>query len=65
MKIGMNIDHDVTVIFCQMDDFIQEYNENIRQGLLGEESPSFGPKSILSISEIMTILVLFQFFLYA
>lgn len=61
MKIGTNIEHDITYVFCLIDDFMNDYEENIESTLLESDKSKVGPKSILSVSEIMTILVLFQF----
>ena len=48
-------------IFCEVDDFCKEFDRNISQPLLGSPAKGRrGPKCSLSISEIMTIKILFQ-----
>jgi hypothetical protein len=54
-------EHQLVAIFCQIDDFCKEFDENISQPLLtGPSKGQRGPECCLSISEIMTIQVLFQ-----
>ena len=47
MKIGTNIEHDITYIFCLIDDFMNDYEENIESTLLESDKSKVGPKSIL------------------
>jgi len=54
-------EHQLVAIFCEIDDFCKEFDENISQPLLaGPTKGKRGPKCCLSISEIMTIQILFQ-----
>ena len=54
-------EHQLFAIFCEIDDFCKEFNENFSQPLLtGPTKGKRGPKCSLSISEIMTIQILFQ-----
>ena len=54
-------EHQLVTIFCEIDDFCKEFDENISQPLLtGPTKSKRGPKCCLSISEIMTIQILFQ-----
>lgn len=57
----MDIAHQLTTIFCEMDDFCKELDSYTMHKLL--PSPiqgSRGPECSLSISEVMTILVMFH-----
>lgn len=54
-------ERQLVTIFCELDDFCKELDKNISHSLLS--SPTKGPRGpncCLSISEIMTILILFQ-----
>lgn len=54
-------EHQLIAIFCQIDDFCKEFDKNIAQPLLtGPSKGQRGPAGSLSVSEIMTIQVLFQ-----
>jgi len=54
-------EHQLLCIFCEVDDFCKELDGNIRQPLLtGQHNGRRGPMCSLSISEIMTIQILFQ-----
>lgn len=54
--------HQLTRIFCQIDDFCKEFERYKKGNLLPSLSPTTqrGPACCLSDSEIMTILILFQ-----
>lgn len=60
MKFGINFDHDVTVLFCQIDDFCKEYENHLGQNLIGNTPVSGSGEGVLSLSEIMTILMLYH-----
>jgi hypothetical protein len=54
-------EHQLVSIFCEIDDFCKEFDKNISTTLLhGPTQSRRGPACCLSISEIMTIQVLFQ-----
>lgn len=54
-------EHQLTAIFCEIDDFCKELNKNISQSLLTSPAKgNRGPECCLSISEIMAIQILFQ-----
>lgn len=50
---------DLTTLFCSIDDFLKEFEINWNRKLFIGSS-SKGPKRSLSLSEIVTILVLFH-----
>ena len=53
--------HQLTRIFCQIDDFCKEFHDHMKQHLLPSSSKNRrGPACSLSDSEIMTILIFFQ-----
>lgn len=53
--------HQLTDIFCQMDDFCNRLDEYTQDYMLtGSMKGKRGPACGLAISEIMTILVMFQ-----
>ena len=53
--------HQLTTIFCQIDDFCKQLDDYTRGMLLtGPMKSQRGPAASLSISEIMTILTMFQ-----
>ena len=54
--------HQLTTIFCEMDDFCKEFDKQIFARALptGEIKNKRGPDCCLSDSEIMTILIMFQ-----
>ena len=59
----MNITHQLLITFCKIDDFYKEFELNISSRMLAEElkvASNRGPNCQLSVSEIMTILVMFQ-----
>lgn len=57
----MDITHQLISIFCEIDDFCKELDNYLSGKLLtGPTKNQRGPECCLSISEIMTILILFQ-----
>ncbi|MFO1258414.1 MAG: hypothetical protein U1E78_08415 [Gammaproteobacteria bacterium] len=53
--------HQLVRIFCEIDDFCKQLeNYTTHLFLTGPSKPKRGPSCRLSISEIMTILILFQ-----
>lgn len=50
---------DITVIYCDIDDFWKEFKEEWGKNLISC-GPKRGPKSIMSMSEMMTIVILFH-----
>lgn len=54
-------ERQLVAIFCEIDDFCKELDENISQPLLSAPTKGRrGPDCCLSISEIMTVQILFQ-----
>lgn len=54
-------EHQLVSIFCEIDDFCKELDKNMSQSLLsGPTKGRRGPPCCLSISEIMTLQILFQ-----
>jgi hypothetical protein len=54
-------EHQLVSIFCEIDDFCKELDKNISQPLLTAPAKGRrGPPCCLSVSEIMTIQILFQ-----
>lgn len=57
----MDVAHQLVSIFCEIDDFCKELDNYTKHKLLsGSDNRQRGPECSLSISEIMTILVMFQ-----
>lgn len=58
----MNVMHQLTTIFCQIDDFCKEFDKHTEQFLLPAPAPTHqhGPACGLAMSEIMTILIMFH-----
>lgn len=53
--------HQLISIFCEIDDFCKEFDQYAEHYFLtGLEKGKRGPKCCLAVSEIMTILVMFQ-----
>ena len=52
--------HQLTRIFCEIDDFCKELNRYAKGKFLPAQSSKKGPSCCLRDSEIMTILILFQ-----
>ena len=63
MRFGINFDHDITLLFCQIDDFCKEYESHLGQHLIGNTPVSGSGEGLLSLSEIMTILLLYHWVL--
>lgn len=55
----MEITHQLTSIFTEIDDFCKQLEKEIKKSLLGENKKR-GPSCSLSDSEIITILIMFQ-----
>ena len=56
----MITEHELTTVFCQIDDFSNELAEYSKHHFLGDVSHKRGPEAQLSLSEVMTLLVGFQ-----
>jgi hypothetical protein len=57
----MDMTHQLTTVFCEIDDFCKELDKYAQHHLLpGKIKGWRGPACSLAISEIMTILVMFQ-----
>ena len=57
----MLMEHQLVAVFCEIDDFCKELDKNMPQPLLtGPTKSHRGPACCLSVSEIMTIQILFQ-----
>jgi hypothetical protein len=57
----MKITHQLITIFCEIDDFCKELNNYMKHYMLPNPmSNKRGPSCMLDISEIMTILIMFQ-----
>ena len=50
MKFGTNFNHDITVLFCQIDDFCKEYESYLGQNLIGNTPVSGSGEGALSLS---------------
>ncbi len=50
----------LTKIFCEIDDFMQEFEENYKKRLISDEDIKIKYNSRLSMSEVMTILVYYH-----
>ena len=52
----------IVSIFCDIDDFCKELDGYVENGLLEDKNkkPKRGPKPVLSVSEVATIMVLYQ-----
>lgn len=54
-------EHQLVAIFCEIDDFCKELEKNLSQTrLTGPSKGRRGPACCLSVSEIMTVQILFQ-----
>lgn len=51
---------DLTTLYCSIDDFWKEFRKEWEQHLIGSGKPKRGPEPELSISEMMTIVILFH-----
>ncbi len=57
----MEIANQLITIFCEIDDFCKEFDTLTKNKLLtGPHPGKRGPEAGLSISEIMTILIMFH-----
>lgn len=59
----MDIEHQLTSIFCELDDFCNELDNNIKSTLLpgpNNSKGTRGPECGLTNSEIATILIMFH-----
>lgn len=57
----MDMAHQLTAIFCEIDDFCKELDNYTEHQLLSNSAyTQRGPECSLSMSEIMTILIMFQ-----
>ena len=57
----MEITNQLIAIFCEIDDFCKELDEYSKNKLLtGPSTGKRGPAANLSISEVMTILIMFH-----
>ena len=52
--------HELTKLFCQIDDFHREFEQHSQQLRLSTQHKKPGPACGLSIPEIMTLMVCFQ-----
>ncbi len=52
------MDH-ITELFCILDDFCKIFNESLEKSLISDQNQST-QKSALSLSEVMTIVILFH-----
>ena len=50
---------DLVKLYCNVDDFWKDFSAEWKERLLGSVTPSRGPQSRMSISEMMTIVILF------
>ena len=50
----------LTKIFCEIDDFMQEFEENYKKKLIADKNSNVKYNSRLSMSEVMTILVYYH-----
>lgn len=53
-------EHELTTVFCQIDDFSNELAEYEKHQFLGNALHKRGPENKLALSEVMTLLVGFQ-----
>ena len=49
----------ITELFCVLDDFCKEFNQSLEKALISDQK-SKPQKSALSLSEVMTIVILFH-----
>jgi hypothetical protein len=47
-------------LFCDVDDFCLEFEQYLEQGRVGQARGKRGPKPVLSLSEVMTIIIHFH-----
>lgn len=51
---------DLTALFCSVDDFWKQFEANWTENLIGSSQSKRGPNTELSISEMMTIVIMFH-----
>lgn len=51
---------DLTTLFCSVDDFWKQFEKQWKKHLIGCSKPKRGPKTELSISEMMVIVIMFH-----
>ena len=49
----------ITELFCILDDFCKKFNESLEKALISDQKTTM-KKSALSLSEVMTIVILFH-----
>ena len=52
--------NDLTTLFCSVDDFWKIFEKEWKKSLIENSKPITGPKPELSVSEMMTIMILFH-----
>ena len=52
--------HDLTTLFCSVDDFWETFKKDWEEHKIGSGKPKRGPKAKFSISEMLTIVILFH-----
>ncbi|CAA6810695.1 MAG: Unknown protein, partial [uncultured Sulfurovum sp.] len=50
----------LTKIFCEIDDFMQEFEDEYKKRLIAEKSSKIKYNSRLTLSEVMSILVYYH-----
>jgi len=51
---------DLTTLFCSVDDFRKQFEAHWTENLIGSRKPRRGPPPELSISEMITIAIMFH-----
>jgi len=52
--------HDLTILFCSVDDFWKTFKKDWEEHMIGSGKSKRGPEPRFSISEMMTIVILFH-----
>ena len=52
--------HDLTILFCSVDDFWKTFKKDWEEHMIGSDKSKRGPEARFSISEMMTIVILFH-----
>lgn len=52
--------HDLTILFCSVDDFWETFKKEWEEHLIGSGKSKRGPEPELTMSEMMTIVILFH-----
>jgi hypothetical protein len=47
-------------LFCDVDDFCLEFEQYLERDMVGQARDKRGPKPVLSLSEVMTIIIHFH-----